>query len=146
MTSLKEYFDEITDIVVCSGSGGTGLDLALANYWTGSKKKIHGVRAWGDSKYFYPHAEKSLEEAGITDIDPREIIDIIGKFLIGFNDKFGISIILESKYPQSVGNISEEKWYEIKYRLKMKQNKTDQRIILHAKLELTKTKYFSNLI
>ena len=40
----QEFFDEITDIVVCSGSGGTGLDLALANYWTGSKKKIHGVR------------------------------------------------------------------------------------------------------
>jgi len=73
----QEFFDEITDIVVCSGSGGTGLDLALANYWTGSKKKIHGVRAWGDSAYFYPHAAKSLEEAGITGIDPTEIIDII---------------------------------------------------------------------
>ena len=37
-------------------------------------------RAWGDSAYFYPHAAKSLEEAGITGIDPTEIIDIIGKF------------------------------------------------------------------
>lgn len=73
----QEFFDEITDIVVCSGSGGTGLDLALANYWTGSKKKIHGVRAWGDSDYFYPHAEHSLAEAGITGINPRDIIDII---------------------------------------------------------------------
>lgn len=73
----QEFFDEITDIVVCSGSGGTGLDLALANYWTGSKKKIHGVRAWGDSAYFYPHAAHSLEEAGITGIDPTKIIDII---------------------------------------------------------------------
>ena len=36
-------------------------------------------RAWGDSAYFYPHAAKSLEEAGITGIDPTEIIDIIGK-------------------------------------------------------------------
>ena len=62
-----------------AGSGGTGLDLALANYWTGSKKKIHGVRAWGDSDYFYPHAEHSLAEAGITGINPRDIIDIIGK-------------------------------------------------------------------
>jgi len=73
----QEFFDEITDIVVCSGSGGTGLDLALANYWTGSKKKIHGVRAWGDSDYFYPHADHSLAEAGITGINPRDIIDII---------------------------------------------------------------------
>ena len=38
----QDYFNEITDIVVVSGSGGTGLDLALANYWSGFKKRIHG--------------------------------------------------------------------------------------------------------
>jgi len=43
----QKYFDEITDVVVVSGSGGTGLDLALANLWSGTKKKIHGVRIWG---------------------------------------------------------------------------------------------------
>ena len=75
----QPFFDEITDIVVCSGSGGTGLDVALANYWTGSKKKVHGVRVWGDSKYFYQHATESMEEAGIYGINPRKIIDIIGK-------------------------------------------------------------------
>merc|ERR1712106_1098384 len=73
----QPFFDEVTDIVVCSGSGGTGLDVALANYWTGSKKKVHGVRVWGDSKYFYQHATESMEEAGIHGINPRKIIDII---------------------------------------------------------------------
>jgi len=73
----QPFFDEITDVVVCSGSGGTGLDVALANYWTGSKKKVHGVRVWGDSKYFYQHATESMEEAGIYGINPRKIIDII---------------------------------------------------------------------
>ena len=75
----QEYFDEITDIVVVSGSGGTGLDLALANYWTGSKKAVHGIRTWGDSKYFYGHAKATLEDAGIYDVEPREIMDCIGK-------------------------------------------------------------------
>lgn len=73
----QEFFDEITDIVCVSGSGGTGLDLALANYWTGSKKKIHGIRTWGDSTYFYGHAKETLEDAGIFGVEPRDIIDVI---------------------------------------------------------------------
>ena len=76
----QEYFSEVTDIIVVSGSGGTGLDLALANYWTGSTKKVHGIRTWGDSKYFYNHAKMTLEDAGIFDIEPRDIIDVIGQF------------------------------------------------------------------
>jgi 1-aminocyclopropane-1-carboxylate deaminase/D-cysteine desulfhydrase-like pyridoxal-dependent ACC family enzyme len=28
----QPVFDEITDVVVVSGSGGTGVDLAIANY------------------------------------------------------------------------------------------------------------------
>ena len=27
----QDYFGEVTDVVVVSGSGGTGLDIALAN-------------------------------------------------------------------------------------------------------------------
>lgn len=73
----QEYFSDITDIVVVSGSGGTGLDLALANYWTGSKKRVHGIRVWGDSKYFYGHAKMTLEDAGIYNIDPKDIINVI---------------------------------------------------------------------
>lgn len=80
----QEYFSEITDIVVVSGSGGTGLDLALANYWTGSKKRVHGIRVWGDSKYFYGHAKMTLEDAGIYNIDPKDIINVIGTYMLSY--------------------------------------------------------------
>lgn len=73
----QKYFDEVTDIVVVSGSGGTGLDLALANHWTGNKKRVHGIRVWGDSNYFYGHAKMTLEDAGIYNINPADIIDVI---------------------------------------------------------------------
>jgi len=43
MESQHEYFDEITDVVAVYGSGGTVLDLALGNYWSGMKKRVHGV-------------------------------------------------------------------------------------------------------
>ena len=60
----QEYFSEVTDIVVVSGSGGTGLDLALANYWTGSTKKVHGIRVCCDSMHFYAHAKRILHVIG----------------------------------------------------------------------------------
>ena len=43
MESQTEFFDEITDVVAVYGSGGTVLDLALGNYWSGMKKRVHGI-------------------------------------------------------------------------------------------------------
>ena len=57
----QDYFNEITDIVVVSVSDGTDLDLALANYWSGFRKRVHGVRIWGESKDFFSHAKHSLD-------------------------------------------------------------------------------------
>ena len=77
----QDYFNEITDIVVVSGSGGTGLDLALANYWSGFRKRVHGVRIWGESKDFFSHAKHSLDwfpktlRSGLQcDFRPRSLI------------------------------------------------------------------------
>lgn len=98
----QDYFNEITDIVVVSGSGGTGLDLALANYWSGFRKRVHGVRIWGESKDFFAHAKHSLagfpsnvnfrkflsltlkpilEQAGIENVPIEDIIDIIDGYV-----------------------------------------------------------------
>merc|ERR1712131_397870 len=77
----QDYFNEITDIVVVSGSGGTGLDLALANYWSGFRKRVHGVRIWGESKDFFSHAKHSLEQAGIENVPIEDIIDIIDGYV-----------------------------------------------------------------
>ena len=43
LESQHEIFDQITDVVAVYGSGGTVLDLALGNYWSGMKKRVHGV-------------------------------------------------------------------------------------------------------
>merc|ERR1712130_1029686 len=51
----QKYFDEITDVVLVCGSGGTGLDLALANHWSGSGKGIHAVCILGSAEAFYHH-------------------------------------------------------------------------------------------
>jgi len=73
----QKYFSEITDVVVTSCTGGTTLDLALANLWTGSKKRIHSIRNWGWASDFYEQAEEILEESGITGINLKEIVNVI---------------------------------------------------------------------
>lgn len=73
----QEHFSGITDIVVTCGSGGTTLDLALANFWTGGKKRIHGIHNWGTAADFYINAKCILEESGISGINLNEIVDVI---------------------------------------------------------------------
>ena len=73
----QEYFEDITDVVVASGTGGTCLDIALANLWSGTGKKIHGVHLYGGADYFFRHADKTLAAAGIINVNPRDIVDII---------------------------------------------------------------------
>ena len=62
------------------GSGGTGLDIALANKWSSTGKKIHGVRIWGEAKDFYKHAQETLDNLGINE-DPAQLIDIIDGYV-----------------------------------------------------------------
>ena len=81
MESQYEFFDQITDVVAVYGTGGTVLDLALGNYWSGMKKRVHGVSILSRSEFkasdFFTDAKKCLEETGIKDVPIKEIVDII---------------------------------------------------------------------
>ncbi|XP_013413667.1 bifunctional D-cysteine desulfhydrase/1-aminocyclopropane-1-carboxylate deaminase, mitochondrial [Lingula anatina] len=70
---IQEDFDDL----VVSGSGGTAAGLALGNYLTGSKLRVHAVDIYTDPKYFHNQINTSLEDVGITDVKSWDIIDII---------------------------------------------------------------------
>ena len=84
---LKQpFFDEITDIWATWASGGSILELAVANYWTGSKKRIHGVPIYplvdstelkDNPNYFVDDAKKVLSHAGLSNVPIGELIDIV---------------------------------------------------------------------
>ncbi|XP_064638587.1 uncharacterized protein LOC135494484 [Lineus longissimus] len=71
---VQEYFD---DIVVTVGSGGTSAGLAIANYLTGGKLKIHAVAICDSAAYFHNHVNETLQEVGLNDIRSEDILDII---------------------------------------------------------------------
>jgi len=45
-------WDDVTDIFVATGSGGTAAGLAIANALTGSTKRVHAVCVCDDAAYF----------------------------------------------------------------------------------------------
>ncbi|XP_013411640.1 bifunctional D-cysteine desulfhydrase/1-aminocyclopropane-1-carboxylate deaminase, mitochondrial [Lingula anatina] len=71
---IQRDFD---DIVFACGSGGTAAGLALTNYLTGSRLRIHAVIVSDDPKYFHDHINETLEATGITDTKSCDIVDII---------------------------------------------------------------------
>ncbi|CAF0842759.1 unnamed protein product [Brachionus calyciflorus] len=76
----KQNIDEfISDIIVTSGSGGTMSGLAIANYMTGSKFKIHSFCVCDNSNYFYNHLEKEFQNlfGSDTGVDTRNFVNII---------------------------------------------------------------------
>jgi len=69
--------ENVDDVVVTCGSGGTVSALSIANYLTGSKLKIHGFPVCDDKNYFYNHIKETLAGLGLNDIHPESIVDII---------------------------------------------------------------------
>ncbi|XP_030838186.1 bifunctional D-cysteine desulfhydrase/1-aminocyclopropane-1-carboxylate deaminase, mitochondrial [Strongylocentrotus purpuratus] len=61
--------DRFTDIVIAAGSSGSVTGLAIANYLTGSKLKIHGFAACKDQMFFYDLGDKTLQSLGLQDAD-----------------------------------------------------------------------------
>ncbi|XP_064615088.1 uncharacterized protein LOC135479223 [Liolophura sinensis] len=71
---VLEQFD---DIVFACGSGGTAEGLALGNYLTGSKVKIHGILVSDSTQYFEDHINGNLDENGLTGVRCRDILDLV---------------------------------------------------------------------
>eukprot|EP01125_Pyxidicula_operculata_P019001 TRINITY_DN6845_c0_g1_i1.p1 TRINITY_DN6845_c0_g1~~TRINITY_DN6845_c0_g1_i1.p1 ORF type:complete len:256 (-),score=37.63 TRINITY_DN6845_c0_g1_i1:2-769(-) len=71
---------KVDDIVVALGSGGSLLGLAIGNYLTGSKYKIHGVCASDNPQYFYNHLNEVLKEMNAS-FKAEDICSIIGGYV-----------------------------------------------------------------
>ena len=79
----QDLYENFEDVVVATGSGGTISGLAVANYLTGSRIRVHAVCVCDDAKYFYSHVDQQLQAYGITHnpegkpVRARDIVDII---------------------------------------------------------------------
>lgn len=71
---VHENFD---DIVLAIGSGGSTAGIAIANFLTGGKLKIHAVSVCNDNVYFHKHISSTLKSVGLRDVDSEDIVDII---------------------------------------------------------------------
>ncbi|RDD45412.1 Bifunctional D-cysteine desulfhydrase/1-aminocyclopropane-1-carboxylate deaminase, mitochondrial [Trichoplax sp. H2] len=94
---LYENFD---DIVVTCGSGGSTCGLALSNYLTGSKVKMHAICICSDANYFYQHIDETLQQLKLSDqVKARDIVDIIDGYAgLGY----GLSTEDEMKFAYDV--------------------------------------------
>lgn len=72
--NVLQNFD---DIVMAVGSGGTLAGLAISNYLTGSRLRIHGVSVCDNADYFYNHVDTSIKEYGLENVNARDICHVI---------------------------------------------------------------------
>eukprot|EP00127_Corallochytrium_limacisporum_P001523 Clim_evm2s64 gene=Clim_evmTU2s64 len=71
-------FEDVTDVVISVGTGGSTAGLAIANWLTGMKKRIHAVAICDDAKYFHGHVNETIEELGLQDeIRSEDILDVV---------------------------------------------------------------------
>ena len=66
---------------MATSSGGTLAGLAIANYLTGEKLRIHGFCASKVSNFFYEHVERTLKEYNIYDVEARNICHVIDGYV-----------------------------------------------------------------
>ncbi|KAL4237078.1 hypothetical protein ACF0H5_005462 [Mactra antiquata] len=71
---LQERFD---DIVLTIATGGTALGLAIANYLTGSKLRVHAVTISLSKEELYANQDKLLVDIGLDSVKSSDILDII---------------------------------------------------------------------
>ncbi|KAK2166068.1 hypothetical protein NP493_1335g00002 [Ridgeia piscesae] len=71
---VPEQFD---DIVFACGSGGTADGLALGNYLTKSKLKIHGVTVSDNRQYFLSQTAELLTQLRMEEVKAADIMDLI---------------------------------------------------------------------
>jgi len=74
----QQHIDEfIDDIIVTTGSGGTMAGLAIANYLTGSRIKIHAFCVCDNKAYFNSYLSKEFTNLTQETINPNKLVNII---------------------------------------------------------------------
>jgi D-cysteine desulfhydrase family pyridoxal phosphate-dependent enzyme len=74
----QRALDNIDDVIVTIGSGGTACALAVANYLTGSRVKVHAVTIINTpADDLYNVIGQCMEKLGVRGVEPRDLIDLI---------------------------------------------------------------------
>jgi len=76
----QDVLSNYDDIVVAANSGGTLAGLAIANYLTGEKLRIHGLSIANHSCYFYNYVQETLQAYGLIRAKALQICDVIDAF------------------------------------------------------------------
>lgn len=75
---VLEKFD---DIVVTIATGGTATGLAIGNYLTGSKLRIHAVTIGLTKECLLKHCNSYIKELGLHDVKAEDILDIVEGYI-----------------------------------------------------------------
>ncbi|ESO95839.1 hypothetical protein LOTGIDRAFT_175080 [Lottia gigantea] len=76
----QESLEKFDDIVCACGSGTTLSGMAVANYLTGSKLKIHGITVCDSKKYFHDDNNEIFPLIGLKSVQSEDIVNIIDGF------------------------------------------------------------------
>ncbi|XP_052275020.1 uncharacterized protein LOC127874610 [Dreissena polymorpha] len=74
---LYENFD---DIVVTIATGGTAAGIAIGNYLTGSKLRIHAVSIFLSKEKLTPYVDRMLSDIGLS-VGTDDIMDIVEGYI-----------------------------------------------------------------
>ncbi|XP_033121526.1 bifunctional D-cysteine desulfhydrase/1-aminocyclopropane-1-carboxylate deaminase, mitochondrial-like isoform X2 [Anneissia japonica] len=79
---VLEHFD---DVAVTGASGGTAAGIAIANYLTGSKLKVHVYMVRNDNAYLLNHIAEALSDVGLdAEVNPEELVHIEDSVGLGY--------------------------------------------------------------
>lgn len=73
----QKILEQFDDVFVTCGSGGSAAGLAISNYLTGSKVKLHAVSVSDNKTYFHSHIDSMLKSIGLQELNSEDLIDII---------------------------------------------------------------------
>jgi 1-aminocyclopropane-1-carboxylate deaminase/D-cysteine desulfhydrase-like pyridoxal-dependent ACC family enzyme len=77
LAEVQGLWERFSDVVVCSGSGGTSSALAISNYLTGSKIKVHAVAVPVPGCVPLRDLEEDMRALGVEGVAGGEILDVI---------------------------------------------------------------------
>ena len=75
---VLERFD---DIIVACGSGGTAVGMAVGNYLTGCKVKVHAILVAPEMESISQHVKDCFKDLGLKEDDCEEALDIVDGYV-----------------------------------------------------------------
>ena len=88
MVGGQGLLDTCDDVVVTCGSGGTAAGLAIGNYLTGGRVRVHAVSVSDDSGYFHAHVDAMLAALGAAAAGATDAKRLVGHRTTPIDDRF----------------------------------------------------------